>query len=313
MSLLEIMLMLIGIILLISCLFIGAGFYFYRFAIKRNSKEFLTEDQEIGNALEESSKHLTWYFEQQKEEYSIESHDGFQLKAKFIKGGTEQKTFAILVHGYMSQHQDMAGFAQMFHTKYQFHILMPDCRGHGKSEGHYIGFGYHDRLDILSWIDHLIKQHGEDIQIILFGISMGGATVSFVSGEKLPEQVKCIITDCAYDDIKGILKYHMRRMFHLKPFPLLNITSLITKLRAGYSFENKSIANYVRKSKVPILFIHGGDDLFVPTKMVYSLYNACLADKRLLIVKGASHGVAYIADPITYEKVVDEFINKYIR
>ena len=81
-----------------------------------------------------------------------------------------------------------------------FTVLMPGLRGHGESTGHYIGMGWHNRLDMLRWIDEIVRDDPE-AEIVLFGISMGGATVMMTSGEALPPNVKVIVEDCGYTSV----------------------------------------------------------------------------------------------------------------
>lgn len=108
--------------------------------------------------------------------------------------------------------------------------------------------------------------------------------------EDLPPQVKAIIEDCGYTSVDAQLSYQLSRMYHLPSFPLLNTTSLVTKLKAGYSFSEASALEQIKKNKLPILFIHGAEDWFVPVSMVYELYEACPSEKELYIVEGAGHG-----------------------
>jgi fermentation-respiration switch protein FrsA (DUF1100 family) len=219
---------------------------------------------------------------------------------------------AIIVHGYSSWSGSMAAFAQYYLENLGYSVLMPDLRGHGKSEGNYIGFGWHDRKDMLQWINLMIEKHGSSCQIVLHGISMGAATVLMTSGQELPDNVKCIISDCAYSSVEGILGYQLKRMFRLPYFPLLNVTSLISSLRAGYFFSEASSVNQVKKSKLPIFFIHGSEDKFVPTEMVYELYDAAASAKELLVVEGAAHGMSFWQDLEAYKAKVEEFLEKYM-
>jgi uncharacterized protein len=296
-------------LLLIGLFF--SGLYFYDFAIKRNKKEFLKHDRELNDIFEGLDEHLMWLISQPIEELTHTSFDGLILKGKFIKASKESKKVAILVHGYMSKNWDMAQFARLFLLDYGFHVFMPDLRGHGDSEGDYIGFGWHDRLDVLEWI-HVINQRFKgQAELLLLGISMGGATVSLLSGESLPPQVKGIVSDCAYSSTEAILKYQLKRMFHLPPFPLIPILNYMTQYKAHYSIYEGNCVKAVRKSHVPILFVHGDADEFVPTQMVYSLYEAKRDQKWLLIIPHAKHGESFSKGREVYKQALEQLIQNY--
>ena len=79
-----------------------------------------------------------------------------------------------------------------YYGRQGYHVLMPDLRGCGESGGDFIGMGWPDRLDMLQWINWIIQRDPE-AQIVLHGISMGGATVMMTAGESLPPQVKAIV------------------------------------------------------------------------------------------------------------------------
>ncbi|MNY04805.1 Alpha/beta hydrolase family protein [compost metagenome] len=207
----------------------------------------------------------------------------------------------------------MGVFARYYRDKLGYNVLMPDARGHGSSEGQYIGYGWHDRLDLLRWIDLAAKKTGDDPTIVLHGVSMGGATVTMASGEKLPPAVKALVSDCAFTSVEEVLTYHLDRMYHLPPFPLMPSVSLMTKLRAGYGFDEASAIAQVRKADRPMLFIHGASDSFVPVAMGHRLYAACPTEKDLLLVPNAEHGTSIALDPVGYERKVGAFLAKYAR
>lgn len=310
--------------ILAGTLLIASG-YFYDIAIARGSKGFLENnpdlkgstsserDQEVKKDKKPPERnHAQWLESKDYRIWQIESFDGLKLSAYFIPATTPSRRTVISAHGYTSNAKHMAQFARFFNEKLGFNVLLPDARGHGESEGDYIGFGWHERKDYLHWIDKVIDTLGSDSQIVLHGISMGGATVMMVSGEELPFQVKAIIEDCGYTSVDKELSYQLKRMYHLPSFPLINTTSVVTSFKAGYNFYEASALKQIKKNQLPILFIHGQVDTFVPTEMVYELYEACTSEKDLYIVEGAGHGTAYITDTPRYEKRVTEFLKKHL-
>jgi hypothetical protein len=303
-------------ILIITLLIVDviASFYFYNIAVARTSKEFLSasDDLEHYGTIPVVNPINTWFNEQGFKDVSIESEDGLDLHGYYLEAEEITTKTAIIVHGYSGKSKDMASYAKFYHETLGYNVLMPDNRGHGLSEGDYIGFGWIDRGDYLGWIDYILKTVGEEAEIILHGVSMGGATVLMTSGEDLPTNVKAIVSDCAYTSVKAELSYQLKRMYNLPSFPIIESTSLLTKLKAGYFFSEASALDQVAKSNTPTLFIHGDADTFVPFEMVYELYENCSSEKDILIVQGAEHGTAYRSNKIGYETKVTDFINKYV-
>ncbi|MFD0677807.1 MULTISPECIES: alpha/beta hydrolase [unclassified Paenibacillus] len=305
------------IIVLIIILFITlASFYFYHVAIARTDKSFLNgnPDLEVKVTAQKPFQSIEeWWRKQAYSEWSLVSNDGFKLHAYYLVADQPTNKTAILAHGYSGKSEQMRELAKMYRDSLGFNVLMPDARGHGRSEGNYIGFGWSERQDYVKWIDRVIEQTGSQAQIVLHGISMGAATVTMTSGEDLPPNVKVIVEDCGYTSVKDQLSYQLKRMYHLPSFPLIQSTSLLTKLRAGYFFGEASALEQVKKSKTPTLFIHGDTDLFVPTQMVYELYENSPTHKKLFIVPGAGHGMARQTNPEAYDQEVAKFIGNYVK
>lgn len=257
-------------------------------------------------------KYLPWLEKQNFEDLEILSHDGLKLKAKFLKSNQDTNKVLIAVHGYRSYNLREYAYYIKFYHDLGFNILLPDNRAHGESEGTYIGFGWLDRLDCIQWIYTMKNKFNQDLQIVLHGISMGGATVLMASGEDLPQDVKCIISDCGFTSLLEQFEYQLKDS-KIPSSLLLPTATLLSKKRIGYSFKEASTINQVKKSKIPTLFIHGDQDTFVPTYMVYDLYNVCSAEKDLLIIEGAKHAQSYIVDKDLCEKTIIEFMNKYVK
>ncbi|MEK8131035.1 alpha/beta hydrolase [Paenibacillus filicis] len=292
---------------------VAASFYFYRLAIARTDKSFLSGNPDLrSNEETPVTEALDWLDQQPLEQVSLRSDDGLLLQGYYLAAPAPSRQTVILVHGYSGHAKQNAAFAKFYREQLGFSVLLPDNRGHGRSEGGVIGFGWLDRKDQLRWIDYVLQRSGPQTELLLHGVSMGGATVLMTSGETLPTQAKAIISDCAYTSVREQLAYQLKRIYRLPAFPLLGSTSLLARLLAGYSFAEASAVKQVRQAKVPILFIHGTGDTFVPFDMVHTLYENCSSEKALFIVPEAGHGLSYRVDPASYRQAVQQFIGKYM-
>ena len=304
--------LLIGVTLLVTVVLVFAGNYFYNYAVVPSEKDFLEGDTPGTTKTNEESSAQSWFANpDNRKEWQQTSTDGLKLSAIYLPATDSHKT-AIVAHGYMGNAETMANYAKMFHDL-GYNVLVPDARGHGKSEGDYIGFGWHERKDNVKWIDQVLETNGQSEEIVLYGISMGAATVMMTSGESLPTNVKAIIEDCGYSSVNEELAYQLNELFSLPPFPLIQVTSLMTKIRAGYFFGEADAIKQLEKNQLPMLFIHGDADTFVPYEMLDKVYQATNGPKEKYIVPGAEHAKAYSIDPENYQKTVSSFLEKYVK
>ncbi len=302
------------ILLSLLLLLIIISLSLFNVVIVRRPKEFrsTSPDLPMDQYSELTALHAAWFEKQPFEDLEMMSHDGLLLRGYYLTAKVPTTKTAILAHGYTgSAEKDMLGFAKMYHEVFGYNVLMPDNRAHGESEGSYIGFGWLDRFDYVKWIYSMLNRVGPNAQIVLHGMSMGGATVLMTSGEKLPEQVKCVISDCAYTSVKDILSYQAKRLYKLPAFPLIHLVGFVCNLRAGYTFGEASVLAQVKKTRKPILFIHGGEDTFVPTTMLDPLYEASNGPKEKCIIPSAGHGLAYATDVAVYRQRVSAFLEKF--
>lgn len=294
----------------------GGSAYFYRRTMKRGQAKTERTIKMAGTDWSQYmpliQKRKEYMMAQPHEEVYLRSRDGLKLHATWFPAG-DQKKAVICFHGYTSQGMsDYIGLSD-YYMKRGYSMLLVDERAHGQSEGEYIGFGCLDRLDALNWISWLIRKAGEDVQILLHGTSMGGATVLMASGLELPEQVKGIISDCGFTSAKEVFTHVLHSMYHLPAFPMIQIASLVNKRKAGYTLGECNSAKEVRKAEVPILLIHGSADTFVPCRMCGEIYKNCASEKKMLIVEGAAHAESYYKDMAAYENALNEFIGGVIR
>lgn len=300
----------ISIFIVLLTLFIGGsslvGVLFYNLALNANySKDIIYAEYNDEN-LNDAQKWL-----EEKSNYSdkyIESYDKLQLHSYVVSQNSNK--WAIVVHGYGGSGKLMSDKSKYFYDM-GYNVLIPDLRGHGKSEGDYIGMGWKDRLDIISWINFIIKEN-PNAEIVLHGTSMGAATVLMTSGENLPSNVKAIVADCAYTSAWDEFSYQLETYLKVPSYYILNVTNMVTKLKAGYSLKEASALECVKKATVPILFIHGDKDKFVPYSMMDKLYDATSSPKEKLTIDGGEHANSDLVSPFLYWLTVEDFLNQYV-
>lgn len=253
-----------------------------------------------------------WFKEQSLIEFTRTNEENHALKAYFLPAENDSKKFVFLSHGYRSNARDEFGrFAKFYHDN-GVNVFMVDHQAAGQSEGGLITFGQREARDGLGWLDFMIDTFGDDIEIFLHGISMGCATVTAMTGnDTLPENVKFTVADCGYTSMIDEFKSNLDKA-HVPAFPLINAVSVIHRAATGMSIKEGAPIDMVKNAKVPVLFIHGATDDFVPTTMVFELYEACTSEKDLLIVDDAEHAESYKKDPASYEAKVKEFMDKYL-
>ena len=184
---------------------------------------------------------------------------------------------------------------------------MPEHRGCGESDGKFLGYGTHESKDTLLWLEYARKRFPE-LNIYLYGVSMGGATVLMMSDKINDPAVKGVIADCSYTSAWDEFSYQLKTSFHLPNFPMLHTCNLICRLICGYDFRDASPVKAVSNSSLPVLFIHGAADDFVPQFMQDELYAVCPTRKEKLTVDGAVHARSYYTDPAAYESAMESFI-----
>ncbi|WP_064093984.1 alpha/beta hydrolase [Rossellomorea aquimaris] len=308
-----------SLVVLTLIVLVGAGNYFYNVAIHRSDESIQlyggTEDeaQAVSANPEEQEKLkelMEWTENQSFETVEIQSDDDLTLQAVFLKNKNSNGKAVILAHGYKGNNEQMPGITKYYY-ELGFDILKPDARGHGKSEGSYVGYGWPDRKDYQRWTELLINEKRAD-SIFLHGFSMGAATVLMTSGEELPPEVKGIIADSGYTSVHEELAHQLNYLYKLPAFPIMEVTSVVTKLRAGYTFTEASAIQQVKNNGLPLFIIHGDQDKLVPTEMASRIYDAATSEKEIWIVPGAGHTEGYTIAEREYKERLKNFIDKVI-
>lgn len=312
MKLFNILLIVLVIIMILIIIYFIIGNYFFNISLNSNtSKTFVLGENKEKNEeeLKRIEDNQKWLSKHSKDVYIYSDLENLKLHAYEIKNEKETNKWSIVIHGYMGEGKLMTTYAKEFYVR-GYNILIIDLRSHGLSEGKYIGMGWPDRIDVISWSNYIIRKD-KNSKIILFGISMGASTVMMATGEDLPKNIKLAIEDCGYTSIWDEFKYQLKNLFNLPSFPVLNSASIICKIKFGYKFKDASSIEQLKKSKIPILFIHGSKDTFVPFEMLEKLYQIPKCDKKMLVIEGAGHAQSANTNYELYWNTIDKFIEKY--
>lgn len=309
---LKIFLAVLTVLLIIVC-----GGAIYMFGVSLDRKVTPTDEEDAYAFLYDHDPSLKVWIDSLRQESALRdtfivADDGSKLHALYVRSATESPNTALIIHGYTDNSIRMLMIGHLYNKEMNYNILLPDLRAHGKSDGEYIQMGWKDRLDILKWIDVSKGIYGDTTNMVIHGISMGAATTMMTSGEDLPENIKCFVEDCGYTSVWDEFKHKLRDEYGLPAFPILPVTSLYTQMKVDWNFKEASSLEQIKKSKLPMFFIHGDKDTYVPIWMVNKLYEVKPGEKELWIVPGVEHANAYWDYTDEYVAKTNQFVSKYI-
>ena len=308
----------ITIVTVIIAIITAASFYMLGYALTPYKR---THDEAIKRLYEREPAVIKAWVDslercQALRDTSISIENRGIMKAILVNADHPTNRVALLIHGYMDRAESMLHIAYLYHHLMGYNVLMPHCYAHGESEGDHIDMGWNDRLDVMRWMDVADNMfHGDSThtQMVIHGISMGGFITMCISGEKCKPFVKCFVEDCGYTSVWDEFSSELHNQFSLPEFPLMYTTSALCKLRYGWSFSEASALEQVKKSTLPMLFIHGDADTFVPYPMLNRLYNAKTKGyKEKFIAHGTEHARAFTDHQEEYILHVQNFVNRFI-
>ena len=262
-------------------------------------------DEEYAPYREDMRRWIKEIREMPREAVEIRSYDGLKLTGHYYEN-KKGAPIEIMFHGYRgSAERDLSGGVERAFACGR-NTLIVSQRASGESDGRVISFGINERRDVISWVKYVTERFGKEQKIILTGISMGAATVLMAAGEELPENVVSVLADCPYTSPKEIIKKVIEDM-GLPVGICYPFVRLGARIYGRFDLEEFSPIEAVRRAKIPIIFIHGEADSFVPAEMSKRLYDECASEKFLLMVPGAIHGVAFPAAKELYIEAVKDF------
>ena len=235
--------------------------------------------------------------------------DGTSLHAFYSPAPQPTRRTAMLVHGYTDCGIRMSHLARMYREELAMNILVPDLRHAGTSGGDHIGMGWEDLDDLLLWSYLVPVIFGDSATVVVHGVSMGAAaTMKLSASSDQPSCIQMYIEDCGFTGVYDQFRKELREQFSLPAFPLLPWASALCHLRFGWNFEEASPLTLIKKSRGPMLFIHGTADTYVPFSMVEALFEAHPGPKARWWVEDATHARSFQKDPQTYVRTVEIFL-----
>lgn len=244
------------------------------------------------------------------EDVFVQYEDNIRLHGRFYMVNPKAPV-DIQFHGYRSCGlRDLCGGANLALER-GHNVLLVDQRAHGQSQGKFLTMGVKERYDCMAWIDYVRQRFSDDTSILLVGVSMGAATVLMTANLGLPKCVKGIIADCGYTSPEAIIKNELKTM-HIPQKLGYFLVRTGARIFAGFDPSSASAEEALKTCPVPVLFIHGEADRYVPCEMSRQNYWACTAPKKLLTIPGAVHGMSYLVDPVSYRAAVSEFMTQVL-
>ncbi len=302
---------------LVAALCIGIFTLFYalmRMVCGRNDRFIKDFDKAIDEVdIYSECKNLIlqgkrWLDERKPQEVSTHSFDGLKLVGEYIPCENARGT-VIMFHGWNGSPVTDFGAGLPHYHALGLNLLLVHQRAQGKSEGKYMTFGIRERKDVRTWVKWHRERFG-DLPVLLAGLSMGASTVLMSCSDAHESCVKGVIADCGFTSPYEIICSVIDSM-HLPARPLAFMLGIHTKLFAGFGLKEYSTEDAMKNAKLPILFVHGEDDKFVPCYMSQTAYDACMSmDKTFLRVPKATHGKSFVVDPEKYKSTLKEFFDR---
>ncbi len=298
----------------IIVIFIGVLLYFFTVAFVKMKNGNLEDLNHLENEIltpyrDTVEKGINYINNTPHKWVFTNSFDGLRLAARYYDNSSNK--IMILFHGYRSVAARDFSCAVKMYSEMGFNILLCDQRAHGKSEGMLITFGVKESQDVLSWVDFANREYSPQ-NIVLGGMSMGATTVLLACGLDLPQNVKCVVADCGFTSPADIIKIVAKRNFKINADLFLPLLDLCCKLFGKFSIIGVSTPEALKKTKLPVLLIHGKSDGFVPCEMSQRGYDANPEKAEIVLIDGADHGLAFLKDTKTVFFNLEKFLKKNI-
>ena len=255
----------------------------------------------------------------------LNKQDGkmMDVYAYYVDQGSDK---TVMIHGGFRGNWNNGIVTEEYNDFYKagYNLLFVDSRATGNSGGDYVTYGQYESDDVLYWINQEVRERPSQ-KILLYGGSMGAATMMSVLAKDIPVNVKGIIENCGFASIDEQLRFtYSQTVVPALPPAIKNQLDIIGDqehedlfmgLLKQYYFDQEmhldptaALPTIGMSGSLPKLIIHGTADDVVPVSNAQKLYELAGRYKDLLLVEGAGHGKAQEVDHAAYTKHVTDFL-----
>ena len=277
---------------------------------------------------------LEGYDSLEKEEIVIPSFDGYELHGEVIlreglkesevveesdgrhgsdgsdgsHGAGSKERFVILTHGYTYNRLGSVKYMNLY-RKMGYSCIQYDLRGHGANAKCPVTMGLKESKDLLAVIDWVHERYGENIILGLHGESMGSASQTLALREK--PRVDFVVNDCGFAELTEVLRGQLSKRFHLPAF-LVSTASILNKIYYKYSYQEVRPVDALKENQVPICFMHGREDTFIPYQHSELMAETTKGYQEVHLYEDADHALSFEKHPKEYEENLKAFLEKVL-
>ncbi len=277
-----------------------AAFCFFLAAFSLGGKRQTLDE---ARAWQAAHYDVSWYDRTEKKDYTVSSFDGYVLHVQLLAGPAPSGKYIILSHGYTDNRIGSLKYAKMY-LDLGFQVILYDLRGHGENAKDFCTYSVRERKDLAALIADTRARYPDLKQLGLHGESLGAATSLAVLDGKPP--VSFVVADCGFSEIGSVMRAGLRHM-HLPGF-LIHPVSLCAKALCGSFYRDMRPIDSLRQNEIPILFIHGAKDDFIPPAHSLAMAEAAKGFRTVRLVEGAGHAQSILTAPEAYRGFVEAFL-----
>lgn len=298
------------VLIILVIIIVAALFWAFKTAFMRSDVRLISFESgplaKYKNVFKESLEFLD---KLQSDRVYTTSFDGLRLAGSYYNNHNSDTTI-LLFHGYRSDGRFDFACAVKYYIEMGLNVLVVDQRANGESEGKLITFGIKERRDVITWAEFINEKYSPE-NIFLSGVSMGATTVMMAANLDLPKNVKGIIADCGFTAAPDIIKKVALQAFKINATPVLPVLNLMCRIFGKFSLYATTTVKALSESDIPIFFIHGKKDGFVPCEMTEISHKSARAEKYICLVEEADHGISFLVDTDNIQRQIAEFVSAH--